>query len=118
MPDPLPVTLLPLDRGNLEDLLAAAVDGAEPSEVMAPLPGEPGWTVAQRAAAALRDGVAIVAETTRSNPAAVRLLRGLGASTEADGERVHARLPGPHAHSDDHGAPGRGEAGQRTRPTD
>ncbi|RZT83824.1 RimJ/RimL family protein N-acetyltransferase [Pseudonocardia sediminis] len=43
------VALADLDESALPDLLAAAVDGAEPAEVMAPLPGEEDWTAAQRA---------------------------------------------------------------------
>ncbi|MFC8047730.1 GNAT family N-acetyltransferase [Nocardia sp. NPDC057353] len=47
MPD---IALQPLTEGNLPALLAAAVAGADPLEVMAPVPGPAGWTAERRAA--------------------------------------------------------------------
>lgn len=44
------VTLRPLDEGLLRELLDAAVDGADPSEVMPPVEGPAGWTAERRAA--------------------------------------------------------------------
>ena len=49
MPTPH-VALVELDESTLDDLLAAALESAEPGEVMAPLPGERGWTARQQAA--------------------------------------------------------------------
>lgn len=47
------VTLRPLDEESLRELLDAAVEGADPAEVMPPVEGPAGWT-AQRRAAFLR----------------------------------------------------------------
>ncbi|MDT8915531.1 GNAT family N-acetyltransferase [Amycolatopsis sp. PS_44_ISF1] len=44
------IVLTPLDEPALARLLAAAVDGAEPHEVMPPVDGPPGWTPGRRAA--------------------------------------------------------------------
>jgi RimJ/RimL family protein N-acetyltransferase len=44
------VRLLRVDDDVLEDLLVAAVDGAEPEEAMPPVAGPPGWTGARREA--------------------------------------------------------------------
>jgi RimJ/RimL family protein N-acetyltransferase len=41
------ITLRELDESTLPLLLAAAVDGAEPDDVMPPLDGPPGWTEAR-----------------------------------------------------------------------
>ncbi|MCW0213985.1 MAG: GNAT family N-acetyltransferase [Pseudonocardia sp.] len=46
----MPVTLRALDESTLPLLLAAAVEGAEPDDVMPPLDGPPGWTEARREA--------------------------------------------------------------------
>jgi RimJ/RimL family protein N-acetyltransferase len=45
-----PVSLRPLDESTLPALLAAAVAGADPLEVMPPVPGPGGWTAERRAA--------------------------------------------------------------------
>ncbi|MEV0355918.1 GNAT family N-acetyltransferase [Nocardia sp. NPDC050697] len=47
MPD---IALRPLTEENLPALLAAAIAGADPLEVMAPVPGPGGWTAERRAA--------------------------------------------------------------------
>lgn len=44
------ITLRELDEARLPLLLAAAVDGAEPDDVLPPLDGPPGWTEARREA--------------------------------------------------------------------
>ncbi|MBK3623376.1 GNAT family N-acetyltransferase [Streptomyces sp. MBT49] len=44
------VTLHPLDRARLQDLLHAAVEDADPLEVMPPVPGPGGWTTERRSA--------------------------------------------------------------------
>ncbi|MFI5964026.1 GNAT family N-acetyltransferase [Streptomyces asoensis] len=44
------VTLHPLDRACLPDLLHAAVEDADPLEVMPPVPGPGGWTTERRSA--------------------------------------------------------------------
>ncbi|WP_106253751.1 GNAT family N-acetyltransferase [Allonocardiopsis opalescens] len=44
------VLLRPLDEPRLAELLDAAVAGAEPDEVMPPVPGPPGWTAERRRA--------------------------------------------------------------------
>ncbi|MDT0345233.1 GNAT family N-acetyltransferase [Streptomyces litchfieldiae] len=44
------VVLRPLDEELLEALLSAAVAGADPAEVMPPVPGPEGWTAERRAA--------------------------------------------------------------------
>ncbi|MFI0485321.1 GNAT family N-acetyltransferase [Actinomadura sp. 9N215] len=44
------VTLRPLDEDLLKQLLDAAVAGADPSDVMPPVPGPPGWTPERRTA--------------------------------------------------------------------
>ena len=49
MPTPH-VALAELDERTLDGLLAAAVQGAEPGEVMVPLAGERGWTARQQEA--------------------------------------------------------------------
>lgn len=45
-----PVHLIPIDEPTLSRLLAVAVSDAIPEEVMAPVAGPPGWTVARREA--------------------------------------------------------------------
>ncbi|MEU4878072.1 GNAT family N-acetyltransferase [Streptomyces sp. NPDC021608] len=44
------VTLQPLDRARLRDLLHAAVEDADPLEVMPPVPGPGAWTPQRRSA--------------------------------------------------------------------
>lgn len=44
------VTLHPLDRALLTDLLDAAVEDADPGEVMPPVDGPAGWTLERRGA--------------------------------------------------------------------
>ena len=44
------VTLHPLDRARLRDLLNAAVEDADPLEVMPPVPGPGAWTPQRRSA--------------------------------------------------------------------
>jgi RimJ/RimL family protein N-acetyltransferase len=44
------VTLHPLDRARLQDLLNAAVEDADPLEVMPPVPGPGAWTPQRRSA--------------------------------------------------------------------
>ncbi len=45
---PALITLTVLDEPALSRLLDAAVTGADPLEVMPPVPGPPGWTAARR----------------------------------------------------------------------
>ncbi|MEU2281464.1 GNAT family N-acetyltransferase [Streptomyces sp. NPDC013178] len=44
------VSLHPLDEGLLRELLHAAVEDADPAEVMPPVPGPDGWTPERQAA--------------------------------------------------------------------
>ncbi|MFH9861082.1 GNAT family N-acetyltransferase [Streptomyces sp. NPDC017202] len=44
------VEVLQVDEGNLEELLAVAVEDAAPEEVMPPVAGPPGWTTERQEA--------------------------------------------------------------------
>ncbi|MEU1953218.1 GNAT family N-acetyltransferase [Nocardia rhamnosiphila] len=48
--NPMSIELEPLTENNLAALLAAAVADADPSEVMPPVAGEPGWTAQRKQA--------------------------------------------------------------------
>ncbi|MGW4068683.1 GNAT family N-acetyltransferase [Nocardia grenadensis] len=48
--NPMSIELEPLTEHNLGALLATAVADAEPSEVMPPVAGEPGWTAQRKQA--------------------------------------------------------------------